>query len=399
MAWQRLGELEISGKRVLTRVDINVPVADGAVTDATRIERVVPTVRLILERGGQPILMSHLGRPAGRTDPQLSLQVVRPDLSRALGQEVVFFPDLPGRLTAESLPAVRRGQALLLENLRFDPGEEANDPAFAARLAALGEVFCNDAFSAAHRSHASTTGLAAILPSCAGLLMQAELEALEGALASPRHPVVAVIGGAKVSTKLGVLENLATRVDFIVVGGGMANTFLAARGLDVGSSICERDMLKAAREIEAAASESGCRIVLPDDVVVAGKLESGTPCRTVAAGECAGGEMILDIGPASVAQVNSLIDSARTLVWNGPLGAFETKPFDVATVAVARHAASRSSGGRLFSVAGGGDTIAALNAAGVAGCFSYLSTAGGAFLEWLEGATLPGVAALEAGGS
>ena len=398
MAWRSLGEVDMSGKRVLTRVDVNVPVANGSVAGTTRIERVVPTVRHILEGGGQPVLMSHLGRPGGRAVPHLSLNVVRPEFARELGRDVVFIPDQPGHLTPDSLAAAPRNAALLLENLRFDPGEETNDSGFAARLAALGDVFCNDAFSAAHRSHASTTGLAALLPSCAGLLMQAELEALESALAAPRHPVVAVIGGAKVSTKLRVLHNLAVLADSIVVGGGMANTFLAARGLDVGASICEHDMLQAARDVESAASDSDCEIHLPDDVVVARKLESDACHRTVPAGDCADGEMILDIGPASAARARSAIDAARTLVWNGPLGAFETRPFDAATVAVARHAASRSSKGRLFSVAGGGDTIAALNAAGAAGGFSYLSTAGGAFLEWLEGATLPGVAALETRG-
>ncbi|MBC7132892.1 MAG: phosphoglycerate kinase [Roseovarius sp.] len=393
MGWKTLDDMELSGKRVLVRVDINVPVENGVVSDATRIARIVPTVRDILAKGGKPILIAHFGRPKGKVVPGLSLRVTVPALEKALGCKVRLIETLEGaeNLTEEA----RAADVLLLENIRFHPGEEANDPEFAARLAGLGDIYCNDAFSAAHRAHASTEALAHLLPACAGRLMQAELEALEAALGAPKRPVVAVVGGAKVSTKLDLLGNLVAKVDTLVIGGGMANTFLAAMGLDVGRSLCERDMAGTAREIMARAGAAGCAILLPADVVVARELARGAPCEVVGAHACPSDAMILDAGPQAVARITAAFDAARTLIWNGPLGAFEVAPFDAATNAAARHAAALTQAGRLISVAGGGDTVAALNRAGAAEGFSYISTAGGAFLEWMEGKELPGVKALE----
>jgi phosphoglycerate kinase len=394
MSWKTLDDMDLTGKRVLVRVDINVPVENGLVTDATRIDRIAPTVTDILAKGGRPILLAHFGRPKGKVVLDMSLRVTVPALEAALGRKVRLIETLEGaeNLTDEALAS----DVLLLENIRFHPGEEANDPAFAARLAQLGDVYCNDAFSAAHRAHASTTGLARHLPSCAGRLMQAELQALEAALGTPKRPVVAVVGGAKVSTKLDLLGNLVARVDSLIIGGGMANTFLAAMGLEVGKSLCEHDMTATAREIMLKAGAAGCKILLPADVVVARDFAAGAPHEVVGAHACPPDAMILDAGPQAVARIIATLDAAKTLIWNGPLGAFEIAPFDTATNAAASHAASLSRAGKLISVAGGGDTVAALNKSGAAEDFTYISTAGGAFLEWMEGKDLPGVAALKA---
>lgn len=394
MGWKTLDDMDLNGKTVLTRVDINVPVKDGIVTDATRIERIVPTINDILARGGKPLLIAHFGRPKGKVVLDMSLRVAVPALEAALGRSVTLLETLEG---AEALTdEARAADVLLLENIRFHPGEEANDAEFAKRLAGLGDIFCNDAFSAAHRAHASTTSIAAYLPSCAGRLMQAELEALEAALGAPQRPVVAVVGGAKVSTKLDLLGNLVEKVDQLVIGGGMANTFLAAQGLNVGKSLCEHEMAPTAREIMTKAGAAGCEILLPADVVVAREFAANADNETVPAHACPEDAMILDAGPQSVARVGAALDSAKTLIWNGPLGAFEIEPFDMATNAAAKHAAALSKAGNLTSVAGGGDTVAALNKAGAADDFTYISTAGGAFLEWMEGKELPGVAALNA---
>ncbi len=392
MSWKTLDEMDLDGKTVLCRVDINVPVENGRVTDTTRIDRIVPTVRDILAKGGKPMLIAHFGRPKGKVVDEMSLRQVLPALQAALGCKVQFIETLEGAETPTE--EARAADVLLLENIRFHPGEEANDEDFAARLAGLGDIYCNDAFSAAHRAHASTEALARHLPACAGRLMQAELEALEAALGHPQRPVVAVVGGAKVSTKLDLLGNLVEKVDTLVIGGGMANTFLAAQGLNVGKSLCEHEMANTAREIMAKAGAAGCDILLPADVVVAGEFAAGAAHETVPAHACPEDRMILDAGAQSVARITAALDGAKTLIWNGPLGAFEIAPFDAATNAAARHAAELSRAGRLVSVAGGGDTVAALNKAGAAEDFTYISTAGGAFLEWMEGKTLPGVAAL-----
>lgn len=390
MGWKTLDEMDLQGRLVLTRVDINVPVEAGRVTDATRIERIVPTLRDILAKGGRPVLLAHFGRPKGKPVPEMSLRVTLPALETPLGQPVTFI-ETPSRADLDALP---EGAVALIENTRFTPMEEANDPKMAAFLASLGDVYCNDAFSAAHRAHASTEGVAHLLPSCAGRLMEAELKALEAALGAPARPVVAVVGGAKVSTKLDLLGNLVTKVDHLVIGGGMANTFLAAQGIDVGKSLCEHDLGDTARDILTRAAAAGCTIHLPTDVVVAREFKAGAASETVAADACPPDAMILDAGPATVAAIEAVFAEAKTLIWNGPLGAFEIPPFDAATVAAARAAAAATKAGTLISVAGGGDTVAALNAAGVSGDFTYISTAGGAFLEWMEGKTLPGVAAL-----
>ena len=394
MSWKTLDDIDLTGKRVLVRVDINVPVENGLVTDATRIDRIAPTVTDILAKGGRPILLAHFGRPKSKVVLDMSLRVTVPALEAALGRKVRLIETREGaeNLTDEALAS----DVLLLENIRFHPGEEANDPAFAARLAQLGDIYCNDAFSAAHRAHASTEGLARHLPSCAGRLMQAELQALEAALGTPKRPVVAVVGGAKVSTKLDLLGNLVAKVDSLIIGGGMANTFLAAMGLDVGKSLCEHDMTATAREIMLKAGDAGCKIVLPADVVVARDFAAGAPHEVVGAHACPPDAMILDAGPQAVARIIATLDAAKTLIWNGPLGAFEIAPFDTATNAAASHAAQLSRAGKLISVAGGGDTVAALNKSGAAEDFTYISTAGGAFLEWMEGKDLPGVAALKA---
>jgi phosphoglycerate kinase len=394
MTWKTLDDMDLAGKRVLVRVDINVPVDKGVVTDATRIERIVPTIIDILAKGGKPILIAHFDRPKGKVVPEMSLRVTVPALEQALGRRVQFIETLEGAETPTD--EARAADVLLLENIRFHAGEEANDQDLARRLANLGDIYCNDAFSAAHRAHASTTALAHLLPSCAGRLMQAELQALEAALGTPARPVMAVVGGAKVSTKLDLLGNLVARVDSLVIGGGMANTFLAALGLDTGKSLCEHEMTGTAREIMLKAGDAGCDIVLPADVVVAREFAEGAPHEIVGAHACPGDSMILDAGPQAIARIKGHIDGAKTLIWNGPLGAFEIAPFDAATNAAANHAAARSRAGKLTSVAGGGDTVAALNRAGAAEDFTYVSSAGGAFLEWMEGKDLPGVAALKA---
>ncbi|MGB2201525.1 MAG: phosphoglycerate kinase [Pseudooceanicola atlanticus] len=394
MGWKTIDDMDLNGKKVLLRVDINVPVENGRVTDATRIERIVPTVDDIIARGGKPILVAHFGRPKGKVVLDMSLRQVLPTLKEKLGHPVAFVETLDA---AEAHTEEQdSAEVMLLENIRFHPGEEKNDPEFAKRLAGLGDVFCNDAFSAAHRAHASTEGVAHHLPSCAGRLMQAELEALETALGNPQRPVVAVVGGAKVSTKLDLLGNLVAKVDHLVIGGGMANTFLAAQGIDVGKSLCEHDLADTAREILAKAEAAGCEIVLPSDVVTAREFKAGAENEVVPANACPEDAMILDAGPGAVAKVGEVLDGAKTLIWNGPLGAFEIPPFDTATNAAAARAAELTKAGQLTSVAGGGDTVAALNGAGAADSFTYISTAGGAFLEWMEGKTLPGVAALGA---
>jgi phosphoglycerate kinase len=397
MGWKTLADMAIENRTVLVRVDINVPVEDGQVTDTTRIDRIVPTLEHILARCGRPVLLAHFGRPKGQRDPAMSLRQVMPALQAALpGRRVAFAEDCVGLPAKQAVSAMEAGRdVVLLENTRFHPGEEKNDAALAAAMAALGDVYCNDAFSAAHRAHASTEAIARLLPSCAGLLMEAELKALDAALGNPVRPVCAVVGGAKVSTKLTLLGNLVGKVDHLVIGGGMANTFLVAQGAEVGRSLAERDMAETAREILAKAQAGGCTIHLPVDVVVADRLAPGVPTRTVAATACPPEAMILDAGPDTVARIAAVFETCQTLVWNGPLGAFEVPPFDAATRAAAAQAAALTGAGRLVSVAGGGDTVAALNDAGVAEAFSYVSTAGGAFLEWMEGRVLPGVAALE----
>ncbi len=394
MAWKTLDDMDLAGKRVLVRVDINVPVEDGKVTDTTRIDRIAPTISDIRAAGGTPILLAHFGRPKGKVVPEMSLRVTLPALGTALGVPVQFVE----RPDPEPLAALDPGTVVLVENTRFTPMEEANDPQMAQFLASLGDVFCNDAFSAAHRAHASTTGVANLLPSCAGRLMQAELSALEAALTTPERPVGAVVGGAKVSTKIALLENLVSRLDLLVIGGGMANTFLAAKGAQLGASLMEADHMDTALAILSSAEKAGCQVMLPSDGLVARDFKAGAPHAVVALTpqtKLDADQMVLDTGPASAAAIATAFDELKTLIWNGPLGAFEIAPFDAATVATARHAAARTKAGALISVAGGGDTVAALNQAGVADDFTYISTAGGAFLEWMEGKTLPGVAVLQ----
>lgn len=392
MGWKILDEMNLMGKRVLTRVDINVPVKNGLVSDTTRIDRIAPTVRHILQSGATPILIAHFGRPKGKPMPEMSLSVTLPALESALGVPVKFTTLDKARETI----AFSKNQVVLIENIRFEPGEEQNDAALAQRLADLGDIYCNDAFSTAHRAHVSTEALARLLPSCAGRLMAEELSALEAALGAPQRPVVAVVGGAKVSSKLGLLGNLVAKVDHLVIGGGMANTFLAALGHGVGKSLCEHDLADTARTILAMAETSGCEIILPSDVVVAHSFAAHADHETVDASACPTDAIILDAGPATVARVGACFAQACTVIWNGPLGAFELEPFDRATNAAAQAAATLTRAGKLISVAGGGDTVAALNQAGVADDFTYISTAGGAFLEWMKGKELPGVAALTA---
>ena len=394
--FKTLDDADVTGKRVLLRVDLNVPIKDGEVGDRTRIERILPTIREIADKGGRVILLAHFGRPKGQPNPEMSLEPLAPVLSQMLGMPVGFADDCVGPVAAGIVAALKDGNVVLLENTRFHAGEEKNDEEFASQLASLGDIFVNDAFSAAHRAHASTEGLARHLPSYAGRTMQAELEALEKGLGNPERPVVAVVGGAKVSTKIDLLSNLVTRVDALVIGGGMANTFLAAQGIDVGKSLCEHDLADTARSILDAAKTAGCEIVLPVDAVVAREFKAGAANETVAVNAVPADAMILDAGPKTVDLVSGWLDKTKTLVWNGPLGAFEIEPFDAATMAAARHAARRTKAGDLVSVAGGGDTVAALNQAGVADDFTYVSTAGGAFLEWMEGKPLPGVEVLKA---
>ena len=385
--------LKPRGRRVLVRVDLNVPMKDGRVTDMTRIERAAVTLKELAGRGARVVVLSHFGRPKGK-DPALSLQQLVQPLAGVLERSIRFAPDCVGPEAEAAVNALKDGDVALLENLRFHSGEETNDPKFVDALACLGDLYVNDAFSAAHRAHASTEGLAHRLPTAAGRLMQAELEHLARALENPQRPVVAIVGGAKVSTKIDLLTNLVAKVNALVIGGGMANTFLHARGVDIGQSLAERDLADTAREVEQRAEAAGCRILLPEDAVVADELKLGVPTRTVSVSAVPQRAKILDIGPKTAAVIEQQLGEARTLVWNGPVGAFETPPFDAGTVRIARKAAELTKAGRLLSVAGGGDTVAALAAAGVEDQFSYVSTAGGAFLEWLEGKELPGVAAL-----
>lgn len=393
-AYRTIDDLDVSGKRVLVRVDFNVPMKDGAVTDATRIERALPTIQELSKKGAKVILLSHFGRPKG-PDPKESLKPVAKKLERLLGGSVDFAEDCIGEAAAKIVKKMIGGDIAVFENTRFHAGEEKNDPEFVKALAANGDLYVNDAFSAAHRAHASTEGLAHVLPSAAGRAMEKELNYLAAALSNPKRPLVCVVGGAKVSTKIELLMNLVGKADALIVGGGMANTFLFARGMSVGKSLCEPDLADKAREIMTQAADRDCEILLPVDVVVAREFKEGAAHEVRAADKVDPDQMILDIGPASVDAIASRIEKAKTLVWNGPLGAFETRPFDTATIEAARFAAKCVKDKGLVAVAGGGDTVAALGAAGVEDDFTYVSTAGGAFLEWLEGKDLPGVAALK----
>ena len=394
-----LDDIPISGRRVLVRADLNVPISDGEISDDTRIRGAAETIGELAKKGARVIVLSHFGRPRGKPDPDLSLEPVAPVLARALnGRPVKFCSSWRGSVAATAVAALDDGEVLLLENLRFDPGEEKNDPDFVTALAELGDLYVNDAFSAAHRAHASTEGLAHVLPAVAGRLMEREIAALESALGNPRHPVAAIVGGAKVSTKIAVLLHLIDKVDVLIIGGAMANTFLAADGRPVGRSLVEKDMTETAREIETRARERGCRLILPLDSVVAGKLAPGVATRTVAIDGVGAEDMILDIGPKSVQAIRTELERCHTLLWNGPLGAFEVPPFDAATNAIATAVAALTTTSGLVSVAGGGDTVAALGHAEMLDRMTYVSSAGGAFLEWIEGRDLPGIAALRRSG-
>ena len=395
MAFRTLDDLgDIKGKRALVRVDLNVPMADGRVTDETRMRALLPTVLELADKGAKILLLAHFGRPKGAKHSEMSVSMVLDALQEVVGREIMFVPEVAGDVVAQSVGILADGDIALLENTRFWAGEEKNDPELARAVAANGDFYVNDAFSAAHRAHMSTEGLAHILPAYAGRSMEAELKALEAALGSPEHPVAAVVGGAKVSTKLDVLNNLVKQVDHLIIGGGMANTFLAARGVHVGKSLCEHDLADQANAIMDAADAAGCTVHLPYDVVTSREFRANPPVRTVNVHEVAADEMILDVGPAAVEALADVLKNCRTLVWNGPLGAFEIEPFDAATVSLARTAAALTREGSLVSVAGGGDTVAALAHAGVTQDFTFVSTAGGAFLEWMEGKPLPGVDAL-----
>jgi phosphoglycerate kinase len=396
MKFRTLDEADAAGKRVLVRVDFNVPMEDGRVTDDTRLKAALPTIEDLRKASARVILLSHFDRPKGQRVPSMSLKPVVGPLSRLLGAPVAFADDCIGQAAKDAVDRLGNGEVLLLENLRFHPGEEKNDPEFARELALLGDLYVDDAFSASHRAHASTEAIAHILPAYAGRSMQRELEHLEKALGSPQRPVMGIVGGAKVSSKLDLLDNLVGKLQVLAIGGGMANTFRYAQGYRVGSSLCETDMADTARAILEKAQRQGCHILLPTDVVVAEKLASDAPTRVTDLGGIQPQESIFDVGPNSLAQVLDAISEAKTLIWNGPLGVFEVPPFDKGTLEAARHAAKRAKSGKLIAVAGGGDTVAALNAAGVSEDFTFVSTAGGAFLEWMEGKTLPGVAALEA---
>jgi phosphoglycerate kinase len=394
--FRTLDDADVAGKRVLLRVDLNVPTENGRVTDVTRIERVASTITEIADKGGKVILLAHFGRPKGGPDEANSLKPVAAAVADIIKRRVAFCADCIGKTAADAIAKMKNGDVLLLENSRLYKGEEKNDPAHVAELAKLGDVYVNDAFSAAHRAHATTEGLARRLPAHAGRAMQKELDALEAALGNPKRPVAAIVGGAKVSTKLELLGNLVNKVDVLIIGGGMANTFLFAEGKGVGKSLCEKDLADTARSIVAAAEKAKCRILLPVDATVAKEFKAHAPARMVDVDHVSDDEMILDIGPKSVAAVEKVLGDIKTLVWNGPFGAFETPPFDKATMAIAKAAARLTKQGKLTSVAGGGDTVAALNEAKVADDFTYVSTAGGAFLEWMEGKALPGVEALRA---
>lgn len=393
--YRTLDDTDVAGKRVLLRVDLNVPMKDGAVTDATRIERAAPTVAELAEKGAKVVVLSHYGRPKGKPNSEMSLKPIVAPLARAVGRPVAFAEDCIGAAAENAVAALKDGEVVLLENLRFHAGEEANDPDFVAGLARLGDLYVNDAFSAAHRAHGSIDGVARKLPALAGRLMQAELEALTRALERPERPVAAVVGGAKVSTKLDLLGNLVAKVDVLAIGGGMANTFLHAGGIEIGKSLAERDLAETVKEIQAKADASGCDILLATDAVIADTLAEDVATATVDILDVPEDKMILDVGPKTVAAIAKRLESCKTLVWNGPVGAFETVPFDAGTNALARAAADLTDRGQILSVAGGGDTVAALAHAGVVDRFSYVSTAGGAFLEWLEGKDLPGVAVLK----
>ena len=393
-SFRTLDDVDVKSKRVLVRVDLNVPMDNGKVSDATRLERIAPTITEISGKGGKVILLAHFGRPKGRDDNN-SLKPVAAELAKVIGKPVAFANDCIGEVAAKAVVAMKNGDILCLENTRFHKEEENNDPAFVAELAKLGDLWVNDAFSAAHRAHASTEGLGHKLPAYAGRTMQAELDALGKALDAPTKPVIAIVGGAKVSSKIDLLQNLVGKVDMLVIGGGMANTFLHAQGISVGKSLCEKDLAPTALKILDAAEAAQCKIILPVDAIVAHEFKANAPSKTASLDTIPADGMILDVGPQSVAAVNAAIDKAKTLVWNGPLGAFEMTPFDAGTVAAARHAAARTKARQLVSVAGGGDTVAALNHAGVADDFTYISTAGGAFLEWMESKPLPGVDVLK----
>ncbi|MEQ1549666.1 phosphoglycerate kinase [Sphingorhabdus sp.] len=396
MAFRTLDDLgDLTGKCALVRVDLNVPMAEGRVTDLTRMHALAPTVNELSAKGAKVLLLAHFGRPKGQKHSEMSVSMTLDALQEVLGREIMFVPEIYGDVVAQSLSILSNGDVALLENSRFWAGEEKNDPELAKAIAANGDLYVNDAFSAAHRAHVTTEGLAHLLPSYAGRSMEAELKALEAALGAPEHPVAAVVGGAKVSSKLDVLNNLVTKVDHLIIGGGMANTFLAARGVNVGKSLCEHDLADTANAILDAADAAGCTVHLPYDVVVATEFRANPPVRTVNVHEVAEDEMILDVGPAAVEALADVLKNCRTLVWNGPMGAFEIEPFDAATVSLARTAAALTKEGSLVSVAGGGDTVAALAHAGVTQDFTFISTAGGAFLEWMEGKILPGVKALE----
>ncbi|HXE29944.1 MAG TPA: phosphoglycerate kinase [Stellaceae bacterium] len=390
-----LDDIEVRGKRVLLRADLNVPVKDGKVTDATRIERLAPTIRELAEKGARVIVMSHFGRPEKGPDPKLSLKPLAEPLAKAVGRPVAFAEDCIGAKAQSVVDRLKDGEIALLENTRFYPEEEKNDPAFAKSLAALGDLYVNDAFSAAHRAHASTDGVARLLPAAAGRLMQQELEALHAALGAPKRPVAAIVAGAKVSTKLQLLDFMLKKVQVLVIGGAMANTLLLAQGKKVGRSLVEKNMLDAAQKILSDARSASCELILPVDAVVAPELKAGVATQTVAIDRVPDDQMILDIGPQSVAAIAQRLEQCPTLVWNGPVGAFETKPFDAGTVALAQRVAALTRAGKMLSVAGGGDTVAALHEAGVIDQLTYVSTAGGAFLEWLEGRDLPGVSVLK----
>ncbi len=392
--FRTLDEIAVKGRRVLVRADLNVPMKDGVIGDLLRIERQAPTIRELAEKGARVIVLSHFDRPKGKIVPSMSLAPIAPALGAAIGRPVAFAEDCIGEKAEAAVGKIKDGDVLLLENTRFHAGEEMNDAHFARAIAAFGDIFVNDAFSAAHRAHATTEALARLLPAAAGRAMQAELTHLHQALDHPKRPLMAVVGGAKVSSKIALLEHLVKRVDVLVIGGGMANSFLAAQGFEIGKSLCERDQLETARHIIRTADAAAAAVVLPKDVVVACEFRAQAPCRTVALDGVVDDEMILDVGPATTGDFAARLPYIHTLVWNGPFGAFEIAPFDRGTVAAAKAVAQRTRDGRLLSVAGGGDTVAALNHAGVADDFTYVSTAGGAFLEWMEGQELPGVKAL-----
>lgn len=392
--FRTLDDADLKGKRVLLRVDLNVPMDKGVVTDDTRLERIMPTITEISDKGGKVILLAHFGRPKG-PDPKDSLKPIAAALSGVIKRPVAFAEDCIGEVAAAAIATMKDGDVLCLENTRFHKGEEKNDPAFVEELAKLGDLWVNDAFSAAHRAHASTEGVGHKLPAYAGRTMQAEIDALNKALEAPKRPVIAIVGGAKVSTKIDLLENLVTKVQALVIGGGMANTFLHAQGVGVGKSLCEKDLAPTARRILEKAEAANCAIILPVDATVAFHFEANAPAFAYGLDAIPADGMILDVGPRSIERINAAIDDAATLVWNGPVGAFELTPFDKGTVTAAKHAAARTKAGKLISVAGGGDTVAALNQAGVAEQFTYISTAGGAFLEWMEGKPLPGVEVLK----